>query len=133
MLNEQIKATLKDACQKLTGPKKRAFMAKVAKDYFDASAVCVEGLFDLCQILQAVIYRDGWKFLVKTHGIDRLLEVDKISGWFFDNTLDELRYHCLIAGYDPLTDFIGDYDEKTGVFSPKQGGEYNVMWDAWNS
>jgi hypothetical protein len=38
MLSEQIKATLKDACQKLTGPKKRAFMAKVAEDYFDSSA-----------------------------------------------------------------------------------------------
>jgi Rhodopirellula transposase DDE domain len=38
MLSEQIKATLKDACQKLTGPKKRAFMAKVAEDYFDGSA-----------------------------------------------------------------------------------------------
>ncbi len=38
MLSEQIKATLKDACQKLTGPKKRAFIAKVAEDYFDASA-----------------------------------------------------------------------------------------------
>lgn len=38
MLSEQIKATLKDACQKLTGSKKRAFMAKVAEDYFDASA-----------------------------------------------------------------------------------------------
>lgn len=38
MLSKQIKTTLKDACQKLTGPKKRAFMAKVAIDYFDGSA-----------------------------------------------------------------------------------------------
>jgi hypothetical protein len=38
MLSKKIKTTLKDACQKLTGPKKRAFMAKVAIDYFDASA-----------------------------------------------------------------------------------------------
>jgi hypothetical protein len=38
MLSEQIIATLRDACQKLSGPKKRAFMAKVAEDYFEGSA-----------------------------------------------------------------------------------------------
>jgi len=38
MLDEVIKATLKDACSKLTGWKKRAFMAKVAADYFSGSA-----------------------------------------------------------------------------------------------
>lgn len=38
MLDELVKETLKDAARKLTGPKKRAFMAKVAADYFDASA-----------------------------------------------------------------------------------------------
>jgi transposase len=35
MLDERVKSTLKDAARKLTGPKKRAFMAKVAEDYFD--------------------------------------------------------------------------------------------------
>ncbi|MBD2777790.1 ISAzo13-like element transposase-related protein [Iningainema tapete] len=38
MLSEKIKQTLKDAATKLTGPKKRAFMAEVTLDYFDASA-----------------------------------------------------------------------------------------------
>jgi len=38
MLEETIKSTIKDAGQKLTGPKKRAFMAKVAEDYFNGSA-----------------------------------------------------------------------------------------------
>lgn len=38
MLNDTVKATLKDAAQKLTGYKKRDFMAKVAEDYFDGSA-----------------------------------------------------------------------------------------------
>ena len=37
-LSEPIKATLKDAARKLTGPKKRAFMAQVALDYFEGSA-----------------------------------------------------------------------------------------------
>lgn len=94
---------------------------------------CVENLFDLCQILQVFIYRDGWKFLVETHGIDQLLEVDKISGWFSDNTFDDLRYHSIIAGYDPVTDLIGSYDEDTGVFSPERKGEYQLIWGLWES
>lgn len=38
MLDEKLKATLKDASRKLTGFKKRAFMAKATEDYFDGSA-----------------------------------------------------------------------------------------------
>lgn len=38
MLEETVKLTIQDAAQKLTGPKKRAFMAKVAEDYFNGSA-----------------------------------------------------------------------------------------------
>jgi hypothetical protein len=38
MFNDSIRATLKDAAQKLTGYRKRDFMAKVAEDYFEGSA-----------------------------------------------------------------------------------------------
>jgi hypothetical protein len=38
MLTEAVKATFKDAAQKLTGSCKRDFMAKVAEDYLDGSA-----------------------------------------------------------------------------------------------
>ena len=37
-LSDPVKSTLKDAARKLTGPKKRAFMAQVALDYFEGSA-----------------------------------------------------------------------------------------------
>lgn len=37
-LKEEIKATFKDAAQKLTGSRKREFMAKVAEDYLEGSA-----------------------------------------------------------------------------------------------
>ena len=37
-LDEKVKTTLKDAAKKLTGPKKRAFMAKATEDYFGGSA-----------------------------------------------------------------------------------------------
>jgi hypothetical protein len=38
MLDEKLKSTLKDAAKKLTGPKKRAFMAKATEDYLAGSA-----------------------------------------------------------------------------------------------
>ncbi|MFN5971547.1 MAG: hypothetical protein ACK47N_20060 [Microcystis sp.] len=37
MLNKQFESNLKDAASKLTGFKKRAFMAQVAQDYFQSS------------------------------------------------------------------------------------------------
>jgi len=37
MLTEKVKSTLKDAAKKLTGVKKRAFMAKATVDYFEGS------------------------------------------------------------------------------------------------
>jgi hypothetical protein len=38
MFNEEIKATIKDAAKKLTGYRKRDFIAKVTEDYFNGSA-----------------------------------------------------------------------------------------------
>jgi hypothetical protein len=38
MLTEEVKATFKDAAKKLTGYRKRDFMAKVTEDYFNGSA-----------------------------------------------------------------------------------------------
>jgi hypothetical protein len=37
-MSATVKATIKDAAQKLTGHRRRAFMAKVAEDYFEGSA-----------------------------------------------------------------------------------------------
>lgn len=42
ILENKVKATLQDAAQKLTGHRKRAFMAKVAEDYFGGAARKVE-------------------------------------------------------------------------------------------
>ena len=38
MLTEEIKSTFKDAAKKLTGHKKREFIAKVIEDYCEGSA-----------------------------------------------------------------------------------------------
>jgi hypothetical protein len=45
MLSEVVKATFKDAAQKLTGNRKRDFMAKVAEDYLEGSARRAETMF----------------------------------------------------------------------------------------
>ena len=38
LLSDTVKSTFKDAAKKLTGNRKRDFMAKVTEDYFDGSA-----------------------------------------------------------------------------------------------
>jgi len=38
LLTDTVKSTFKDAAKKLTGNRKREFMAKVAADYFEGSA-----------------------------------------------------------------------------------------------
>jgi Rhodopirellula transposase DDE domain len=45
MVSETVKATFKDAAQKLTGNRKRDFMAKVAEDYLEGSARRAETMF----------------------------------------------------------------------------------------
>jgi Rhodopirellula transposase DDE domain len=45
MLSEPVKITIKDAAKKLTGNRKRDFMAKVSEDYFDGSARKAETVF----------------------------------------------------------------------------------------
>jgi Rhodopirellula transposase DDE domain len=45
MLSEPVKITIKDAAKKLTGSRKRDFMAKVSEDYFDGSARKAETVF----------------------------------------------------------------------------------------
>lgn len=45
MLSEAVKATFKDAARKLTGNRKRDFMAKVAEDYLEGSARRAETMF----------------------------------------------------------------------------------------
>ena len=49
----------------------------------------VESLFDLCQIYEANITADGWHFLIGQYGFQRLYEIDKESGWFDEDTLEE--------------------------------------------
>jgi hypothetical protein len=49
MLTNTIKSTFKDAAKKLTGKRKRDFMAKVTEDYFNGSARKAETVLGWCR------------------------------------------------------------------------------------
>ena len=49
MLSDTIQLTFKDAAKKLTGSRKREFMAKVANDYFEGSARRAETILGWCR------------------------------------------------------------------------------------
>ncbi|MDE6312322.1 MAG: hypothetical protein K2M46_01665 [Lachnospiraceae bacterium] len=49
----------------------------------------VEQLFDYYQILEALIYREGWDFLILHYGYERLFEINKRSECFDCDSLEE--------------------------------------------
>ena len=77
--------------------------------FYDLSdPAIVEIIFDYCQILLAYVTKEGWQSLVKVHGIEGLLVINKRSGWFDeeDNAVatEMIYYQCHTAGYDPNKD-----------------------------
>ena len=51
----------------------------------------VEDLFDYAQILELIIYKDGWDYLITTFGFDKLYEINQRSGWFDCISIDEFK------------------------------------------
>jgi hypothetical protein len=115
------------AWYKYPEPEGRSYSGKELEDTF-----MVLEIFDYCQILLAVISKEGWKKLIEFHGIEKLLEVNEISGWFDNSTyqdaIDGLKYECLISGYNPESNAYGEYDEKNGIFTNSQGKTTIVEW-----
>jgi hypothetical protein len=52
----------------------------------------VECLFDYCQVLEAMISRDGWKVLIDYYGFQGLYEINEKSGWFDCDNLEEFIF-----------------------------------------
>ena len=50
-------------------------------------------LFDYCQILEAYITKSGWDFLINHYGYDGLYDIDKKSGWFDAENLEEFKLY----------------------------------------
>lgn len=49
----------------------------------------VETLFGYMPLLLAVIYKEGWNFLIQQHGYEKLFEINNMSEWIDCETLDE--------------------------------------------
>lgn len=59
------------------------------QDLLSEEAVIV--LFDYCQILEAIIYQEGWTFLMKHYGIEKLYQLNNQSGWFDVQNLEAYK------------------------------------------
>ena len=60
----------------------------------------VEILFDYCQIMEAIIFKVGWEFLIEFYGYEKLYEINERSGWFWAENMDEfLEYVEMNMGY----------------------------------
>jgi hypothetical protein len=92
----------------------------------------VAEIFDYCQILLGFISARGWQKLIRFHGIDKLLQINQRSGWFDEEdnleAVDEIKYQCVISGYDPVNNAFGEYNDESGVFTSSDGKEHKIVW-----
>jgi hypothetical protein len=51
----------------------------------------VQTLFDYCQILEASVYDEGWRFLLQQYGIKTLYEINEQSGWYDAADADDFK------------------------------------------
>ena len=49
----------------------------------------VEILFDYCSLWYAIIYKEGWEFLIGYYGYQKLFEINEKSGWIDASTIEE--------------------------------------------
>lgn len=48
-------------------------------------------IFDFCQILEAIITKEGWLFLLEKYGTKKLFELNNLSGWKDCESLKEFE------------------------------------------
>ena len=78
----------------------------------------VVGIFDYCQIMEAMISKNGWDYLIEKFGVEGLYEADKESGWFDSDSIEmficDIEYEKEHA-YDDVGDHqaITDFCEST--------------------
>lgn len=90
-------------------------------------------LFESCKQKDGYINADGWAYLFFQYGLNELLVIDLDIKWF--NTVDlkvhscDLVFEAMLAGYNPLNDEKGDYDETTQTFINFEGVSRKIDWD----
>lgn len=63
----------------------------------------VEEIFDYCQILEAYVTKEGWKFLIDYYGYEKLYEIDRKSGWLSERSDDSLEEYIEWVKYEIQT------------------------------
>ena len=89
-------------------------------------------LFDYCQILQAVIFDVGWKYLFEKYELKGIIGIDSKSQWLNDEDIGEwissIFYNSLISGYEPLKKEFGKYNEESGIFTNTKNEKRKIDW-----
>lgn len=98
----------------------------------------VIALFDACQILEAVIEADGWKFLCDQFGLRTLFQLDLKSGWHDCELLSD--YIMDLQTEAGFCEFLGerwmslyrytfDHQSSQFLFVYANGGRINAEFD----
>lgn len=93
----------------------------------------VQNLFSACKHDKGYITADGWLFLFNHYGLNELLIIDLEVSWFdssdLKNQKNSLIYHALMAGFNPFTNELGDYDTETTSFINLKGVKSSIVFD----
>ena len=77
-------------------------------------------VFAYAHLSLARITREGWHFLWFHYGLEGLLAINRYAEWFDPSddeaVAGELVRESLVAGYDPVSGFYGDYSEESRSF-----------------
>lgn len=82
----------------------RRFPEPKGTEYFAkdlSSEQDVVELFDYCQILEAIIFQEGWNYLKSRFGINKLFELNQLSGWLDCETIEEFLEDIKIQSVAP--------------------------------
>lgn len=94
----------------------------------------VQQLFAGCHNSEAYITAGGWQFLFTNYSLQQLVQLCVAAGWQSteENTpvLIHLVSQALLAGYDPTTNQLGDFDTETGEFISHSGNVSKVNWQS---
>jgi hypothetical protein len=52
-------------------------------------------LFDYCQILEAIVTKEGWLFLLSKFGKEKLYEYNNLSGWMDCESINEFEQEII--------------------------------------
>lgn len=100
-------------------------------------AFYVQFLFGCCKILQAVIFAEGWDFLLSNYGLKGLFEIDENSDWLDTDSeelwLEDILYQGLMSGFNLQSRSYGVYQEKSETFKTIDGKIEVIDWEKFKA